>query len=125
MKRSDQKNQHSFSKVLISLMEEKRLGVREASRIAGVAPSTIVSWRSGALPEDYLAVRRLAQALGTTLSFVLTGESDFRPMGECPAISEVFEDDGPPLFDGFAKITVKKLIPKNQKNKKESQYEKE
>jgi transcriptional regulator with XRE-family HTH domain len=57
-------------------MQKKEMGVREAARIAGVGPSTIVSWRSGALPEDYLAVKRLAKALGTTLGFLLTGEED-------------------------------------------------
>ena len=96
-------------------MTEKGMGVREASRAAGVGPSTIVSWRSGALPEDYLAVKKLARALGTTLGFLLTGEADDRDSKNPPAIAEVFSDGGA-LFDGYAKITIQRLLPrKNEK----------
>ena len=110
VKRRDRK-QTPFAKILTRLMEEKELGVREAARIAGIGPSTIVSWRSGALPEDYVAVRRLAKYLGTSLGFMLTGEDDSRPSGVIPPIAEVF-DDGGALFDGYAKITIQRLIPK-------------
>lgn len=92
------------------------MGVREAARNAGVGPSTIVSWRGGALPEDYVAVKRLARALGTTLGYLLTGEEDSRPYGSIPTVTEVFENGGL-IFDGFAKITIQRLVPKEQKNK--------
>ena len=105
-----------FSKILTTLMKEKGLGVREAARIAEVGPSTIVSWRSGALPEDYSAVKRLARALGTTLGYLLTGEDDSRPKDSLPGISEVFEDGGA-IFDGYAKITIQRLLPKSPNRK--------
>lgn len=101
-----------FAKILTKLMEEKGLKVREAARIAEVGPSTIVSWRSGALPEDYSAVKRLAKHLGVTLSFILTGEDDSRPDGAPVTVAEVF-DDGGMLFDGYAKITIQRLVPRN------------
>ncbi|MFN7903770.1 MAG: helix-turn-helix domain-containing protein [Pseudobdellovibrionaceae bacterium] len=107
------KNINSFAKTLSNILDEKHLGVREAARMAGVGPSTIMSWRSGALPEDYFAVKKLAKALGTTMSFLLTGENDSRPEG-APLISEVFEL-GDELFDGYAKITIQRLVPKNKK----------
>lgn len=121
MKRSVQKDidSYSFSKTLAALMAEKGIGVREAARAAGIAPSTLINWRGGALPEDFQAVKRLAEFLGTTFSYLLTGEDDSRPDGSCPSIAEVFEDDGS-LYDGYAKIIVKKLIPKNHKTKKET-----
>jgi transcriptional regulator with XRE-family HTH domain len=92
-------------------MRDRELGVRAAAKAAGVSPSTIVSWRAGAAPEDFAAVKRLAVALGTTLSWLLTGEDDARPAGVAPVAAECFEDGGP-LFDGYAKITIQRLIPK-------------
>ena len=73
-KRKNTKN--PFTQNLNQLLDEKDIGIREASRLAGVGPSTIMSWKSGALPEDYMAVKRLAESLGTTMSFLLTGELD-------------------------------------------------
>ncbi len=105
-----------FARHLISIMDEKSIGVREASRLAGVGASTIMSWRSGALPEDYLAVKKLAEAMGTTMSFLLTGEDDAKPTGP-PSITEVF-DDGGEIFDGYAKITIQRLVPKLKNSKK-------
>lgn len=108
--RRRQQDQNVFSRSLVALMEEKQIGVREAAQIAGVAPSTIVSWRGGAYPEDFMAVKRIARALGVSLSFLLTGEDDTRPDG-VPAVAEVFADGGT-LFDGYAKITIQRLVPK-------------
>ncbi len=103
-----------FADNLISLMEEKAIGVREAAKIAGVSPSTVSEWRNGSHPDDYLAVKKLAKALGTTLSYLLTGEDDNRV--EVPSISEVFSDGGD-LFNGFAEIRIKRLIPKDSKKR--------
>ena len=114
MKRQ-RKAPNTFSKTLSQMLDEKNIGVREAARMAGVGPSTIMSWRSGSLPEDYHAVKRLAHGIGTTMSFLLTGENDSRPSGP-PAVTEVFEL-GDNVFDGYAKITIQRLIPKNQKGK--------
>lgn len=113
-KREDTK----FANRLISLMNEKEIRIREAARIAKVSPSTINSWRSGALPENYLAVKRLAEGLGTTFSFLLTGQDDARSANP-PTITEVFEN-GDRLFDGYAKIIIQRLVPRNEKklNKK-------
>jgi transcriptional regulator with XRE-family HTH domain len=98
---------------LIALMSQKQMTVRQAAEIAGVGHTTIVNWRGGALPEDFKAVRLLAGALGVSFSFLLTGEDDTRPDGAA-SITEVFEDGGA-LFDGYAKITIQRLIPKTEK----------
>lgn len=105
-----------FTRLLNSLMSERQLGVREAARICGVSPSTVTDWRSGTIPDDFMAVRTLAKELGVTMSFLLTGEDDSRPNGS-PNITEVF-DDGGSLFDGYAKITIQRLIPKLNKKEK-------
>lgn len=102
-----------FAKILLSLMAEKKMTIRQAATLAGVAPSTIDDWRAGALPEDYSAVKRLAKGLGVSLSFILTGEDESRERGQLPAITEVFEDGGA-LFDGYAKITIQRLIPRKK-----------
>lgn len=102
-----------FSKILRSLMSEKKMTLRQAAQIAGVSPSTIDDWRAGALPEDYSAVKRLAQEFGVTLSFILTGEDDSPRENQLPSVTEVFSDGGA-LFDGYAKITIQRLIPRKQ-----------
>ena len=109
-----QRKKTPFAANLISFMEEKTIGVREAAKISGVSPSTISEWRNGSHPDDYIAVKKLAKALGTTLSFLLTGEDDNRV--EVPAVSEVFADGGD-LFKGFAEIHIKRLIPRDPKKK--------
>ena len=107
-----QRKKTPFAANLVSLMEEKAICVREAAKISGVSQSTISEWRKGSHPEDYLAVKKLAKALETTLSFLLTGEDDNKI--EVPAISEVFTDGGD-LFKGFAEIHIKRLIPRDKK----------
>lgn len=109
-----QRKKTPFADNLTSLMEEKSIGVREAAKIAGVSPSTISEWRNGSHPDDYIAVKKLAKTLGTTLSFLLTGEDDNKV--EVPAISEVFTDGGD-LFNGFAEIRIKRLIPRDSKKR--------
>jgi transcriptional regulator with XRE-family HTH domain len=114
MKKTRNRTQTPFTQLLNSCLAERKIGVREAARIAGVPQSTVMSWKSGAHPHDFVAVKRLAEKLGTTLSFLLTGEDDSRPKGETPTITEVFADGGM-IFDGFAKITVQRLLPKEPK----------
>ena len=102
-----------FAKILRSLMSEKGITVRQAAEVAGVGVSTIDDWRGGALPEDYSAVKKLAHNLGVSFSFLLTGEEDQRGQAMLPSVTEVF-DDGGALFDGFAKITIQRLIPRKK-----------
>lgn len=102
-----------FAKILRNLMAEKNMSVRAAANIAKVGASTIDNWRAGALPEDYSAVKRIAKGLGVSLSFILTGEDEIRDVGQLTSITEVF-DDGGALFDGYAKITIQRLIPRKK-----------
>ncbi len=88
----------------------KGVTVKEAGRIAGVGTSKIQAWRTGTQPTDFKAVRQLARALGTSFSFLLTGEDDTRPEGETP-IAEVLKDGGM-IFDGICQVTIKRLVPR-------------
>jgi len=100
-----------FSKRLNDCLKEKRFTVRKAASVAGVSTSTLQSWRSGSQPTDYKAVKKLAKQLGTTLSYLLTGEEDNDSNVRIPGISDVLVDGGS-LFDGYAKITIQRLILK-------------
>jgi transcriptional regulator with XRE-family HTH domain len=112
MKKTRRKDQSHFAKNLRALMAEKKITVRKAADIAGVGVSTIDNWRSGALPEDYAAVKLLAHRLGVSFSFLLTGEDD-SAAERLPSIAEVFDDAGS-LFDGYAKITIQRLVPRKK-----------
>ena len=115
MKKRKRAGPTPFAKILRSLMTEKSMTLRQAATIAGVAPSTIDDWRAGALPEDYSAIKRLADGLGVSFSFLLTGENDQKNPNELPSVTEVFADGGA-LFDGFAKITIQRLIPRKKED---------
>ncbi len=113
MNRKKTKGANPFSKILRDLIKEKGLTVRETAKLAGVSPSTLDDWRAGALPADYIAVKKLAKELGVSFSFLLTGEEDSKLKEIQPTITEVF-DDGGSLFDGYAKITIQRLVPRKK-----------
>lgn len=101
-----------MSKILRRLMTERGLTVRAAAAAAKVSPSTVDDWRAGAVPENYAAVKRLSLELGVSFEFLLTGEDS---KAHSPSsITEVF-DDGGSIFDGYAKITIQRLIPRGKK----------
>lgn len=108
------RSESPFAKNLAYLMKEKNMGVREAARIAGVSHGTISNWSAGVAPEDFMAVKKLAKGLGVTFSWLMTGEDDSRSLTNVATVAEVFSDGGM-LFDGFAKITIQRLIPKSEK----------
>jgi transcriptional regulator with XRE-family HTH domain len=95
-------------------MEERKVGVRDLAQRVGCSPATISDWRQGVTPSDFKLVRRIAEELGVTLSFLLTGEDDARPAGAEPTVAEVFEDGGS-LYDGYARISIQRLIPRGSK----------
>ncbi len=109
----------TFATRLGALMKERRVTIRGLSEKLGISKSTLQDWRSGTAPTDFVAVKRLAHELGTTLSHLLTGESDARVSGPA-SINEVFADGGM-IFDGFAKIQIQRLIPRNIKREDDNE----
>lgn len=108
------KVQGPFSKILSALMKEKNTTIAQAAKAAGVSSSTIADWKEGASPENYLAVQKLAEYFGVSLSFILTGKEE--KTQALPTITQVF-NEGDYLFDGFAKITIQRMIPKHKEQK--------
>ena len=101
-----------FAQILCALMKENNCTIAKAAKISGVSPSSVSDWQQGASPENYLAVQKLAEYFGVSLSFMLTGKEEKNHTN--PTITQVF-DEGEFLFDGFAKITIQRIIPKNKK----------
>lgn len=108
-KRKQRKEHAPFPKILSKLLKEKNVTIAQAAMACGVSPSTISDWKEGASPEDYLAVQRLAQFLEVSFSYLLTGKNEIQ--GTKPSLADVFEDGGE-IYDGYAHIVIKKLIPK-------------
>ncbi len=97
----------NFGTRLTSIMKERGISVREAARVAGLSSSTVSEWRSGTTPSDFEAVQKLANLLGVTLSFLLTGKDDSRPSGP-PSIAELFERSGQ-VHSGIYYVQIEKL----------------
>ena len=104
------KAEESFSNRLSRLMQDKKVTIRSLSEATGVPRSTIQDWRSGVQPTDFVGLRHVARYLGSSLSHLLTGEDD--DIANSPSVSQVFKE-GEFLFDGFAKISIQRLIPRN------------
>ena len=100
-----------FAKNLNRLMAEKKITVEKASQVANVSKSNIVSWRSGVAPTNFEAVKKLAELFGVSFSFLLTGVEESSSDKKIATVTEVFKE-GDLLFDGFAKITIQRLIPR-------------
>lgn len=98
-------SKENFTKRLIDLMKDKKMTVRAAAEYAGVAPSTLQSWRSGTQPTDFQALRRLCKHLDVSLSYLLTGEDDNISPDQFLQVDDTF-------FEGYALVSIKKLIPK-------------
>lgn len=105
-----------FTKIFNSLMKERGLIIAEAAKIAQVPQSTLGDWLSGTQPDDYVALKRLSDHFNVTLAFLLTGEEDKAGKAGTPPISSVF-DDGGALFEGFAEISIRRLVPRGEKKK--------
>ncbi len=105
-------NKESFSGRLSRLMSERKLTVRALGAKTNVSASTLQDWRSGASPTDFEAVKVLADALGVSFEFLLLGKESQSRKGEM-TVTECFRDGGS-LFDGYAKITIQRLIPRSE-----------
>lgn len=108
----------AFRHQLTALMDEHDMTVRKAASIARVAPATIVDWRAGGSPADFTAVQRLAEAFGVSLAYLLTGKDDNRPQGAPANVTEAFTDGGT-MFDGYAEIKIRRLIPRTGRKNSE------
>lgn len=104
------RNKKEWGQRLKSVLNERKISLRKAAAMAGVSPSVMDSWTSGATPSDLLAVKALSNSLGVSFSWLLTGEPDSG--GDSISIHEYFEEFT--LFNGLARIKIEKLIPRKK-----------
>ena len=101
-------NISTFATNLSLLLKEHNLSLRDAGAVAGVSKSTIADWCSGVDPcGNYVAILKLAQRLGVSLTFLLTG------IREKPSMDDVFEM-GDYLYEGPVVIQIRKLVPRKK-----------
>lgn len=99
-----------FKEILKALMSERKLTSRKIAELAGVNPTVVQNWLEGKNPHDLQAVSKLAQGLKVSFKSLLLGESEYV---EGPtSVAELFEEQE--WFDGLAKITIKRLIPRKR-----------
>jgi transcriptional regulator with XRE-family HTH domain len=115
--------EENFGTRLTRLMKEKRMTVAAAAGIAGVATSTLQRWREGSPPTNFEAVMKLAQALGVSFTWLLTGRQDSTASEEVAqdvvhavaasairaAESGALLEPGMVLFDGLLEVRVRRV----------------
>lgn len=106
------KSNSTFAVNLCRLMNEKQLTIREVADSIKVPKSTIDGWRSGKSPDNFIAVSRLAEMMGVSFQFLLTGNEEAKG-GRKPTITEVLSDGGE-LYDGIVQIKIRRLVPKGE-----------
>lgn len=99
---------------LRKLLSEQGLTIRQAAKLALVKPSSLEGWRNGVAGTDYAGLKRLSAVLNCSLSYLLTGEEEDNTH---ISVDQTF-DDGGSLFDGYAKISIQRLLPKKQRGVK-------
>lgn len=104
------KNKNEWGQRLKAILNERKISLRKAAGIAGVSPSVMDSWTSGATPSDMLAVKKLADALGVSFSWLLTGQPDSATT--FLSLQEHFDEE--PFFNGLARIKIEKLVPRKK-----------
>lgn len=96
-------------------MKERGLTLKQVAQLAGVSISVVQNWLEGKTPHDLQAVSKLAKGLGISFKSLLLGEAETNHQ---PAtISELFDEQL--WFDGYAKITINRLIPRKGSSNKE------
>lgn len=93
---------------LRAVLKEKGVSLRKAAEMAGVANSVLDSWSGGASPTDFMAVKRLADKLDISFSWLLTGDHEKNETK--PTLAEMYKEV--PYFDGLARIRIDRLIPR-------------
>ncbi len=91
----------AIGKVLKSIIDERRLTLKEISKATGVPSSTLGEWLANRTPKNPVQVLKVADFLGITLHYLLFGQED----REEPIAKIVRED----FFQGTFEITVKRV----------------
>jgi len=98
---------------LSKVLKEKNITQKKAASVAGVRPSVLSGWLSGASPTDHLAVKKLSDFLSLGFTWLLTGDAEKGV--STPTVTELFEEKS--YFDGYARIRIDHLIPRKSRKK--------
>lgn len=111
-----EKRETALARFLVRTRKENTLTIRQAAAIAGVPASVFGSWEKGASPslDSVPGLKRFCDHFKVSLSFALTGERDAASGGG--GIDDHFHKSD--LFSGFAEITIRRLVPKSEMDKK-------
>lgn len=98
----------NFSENLNRLLKEKNLSLKWVSERTGIARTTLSEWSAGRKPTLCLELLKLAEVLGVTLEYLITGknpEEDVakRLLGE---VAESFVE----IHSGTYRIKVEKRV---------------
>lgn len=105
---SSKNGEETFGERLRRLLTERSFTSRALSRATDCPQSTLSGWLRGSTPSDFHAVKRIAETLGVSLSYLLTGEVD-----SPPDASELFQD-GDTILDGVVDVRIRKLVPREK-----------
>lgn len=87
--------------VLRSIIEERRLTLKEIAKATSVPASTIAEWSNNRAPKNPVHAQRVANFLGISLHFLLFGEEDHQE-----PIQKILKED---FFSGTFEISVKRV----------------
>ncbi len=90
-----------IAQTMKQLLKERGITLRELSKRSGVPVSTLSEWSSNREPKSPTQTRKVAQALGVSMHFLLFGEDDSQE-----PLQKLLKED---LFQGTFEITVKKV----------------
>jgi transcriptional regulator with XRE-family HTH domain len=99
-----------FSSILRSIMNERQLSAKQLAEMSGVKATVVQNWLEGKNPHDLKAVDKLAKSLGVSFRSLLLGEAE--SVKGPQSIGEMFDEQE--FFDGLAKISIKRLVPRTK-----------
>lgn len=108
------KRDTELRKVLAELMQAQKISIRDLAKIAEVPHSTLSSWLQGSNPDNFPALKKIADHFSVSLTYLLLRQEDKISAKKIPPITAVFEQ-GHTLFSGYAKIHIETLLPKGKK----------
>ena len=91
---------------LQKLTRRQDITLKSLSKKTGVAASTLSEWNNNRTPKDPTQVKKVAEALGVTMHFLLFGKEDGQE-----ALQKVLKAE---VLSGTYEISIKKLEGSNE-----------
>lgn len=95
------------------LMKGKELTAKHLAEQVGISPSVLSGWLQGQSPRDFEKAARLAEVLGVSLSYLLTGKPE-RTLSSSQTLAELVEGRET-VLEGFLEVSIKRIILKGNK----------